>query len=335
MRIGGWKLPGWKMPRSKSAGTREQSACEKETAQISADAFVVCQGMVKIYKVADLETVALQGLDLEVRRGEILAIVGNSGSGKTTLLNILGGLDRPSAGRIHVGGQNLLELSDAELSRYRREKLGFVWQQSARNLIPYLTALENVQLPMIIAGRASGLCAARARELLVAVGLERRMHHRPLQMSGGEQQRVAIAVAMANAPDILLADEPTGEVDTETARSIYGVFHLMNRDYGTTIIIVSHDRAISSYVDRVVVVRDGKVSTETTRRQSILVDRRAEEALEELVVLDAAGRLQIPRELVERFGIKGRVRVEAAGDHIAIIPIVRPIVRSEEKEQRR
>jgi ABC-type lipoprotein export system ATPase subunit len=173
--------------------------------------------LVKIYKVADLETVALQGLDLEVRLGEILGVVGNSGSGKTTLVNIIGGLDRPSAGRIYVGGQNLLEFADAELSRYRREKMGFVWQQSGRNQIPYLTALENVQVPMIVAGLRREHRQKQAVRLLAAVGLGERMHHRPAEMSGGEQQRVAIAVAMANNPEILLADEPTGEVDEVNA----------------------------------------------------------------------------------------------------------------------
>lgn len=274
---------------------------------------VVCHGLVKIYRVADLETVALQGLDLEVGRGEVLAVVGKSGSGKTTLLNILGGLDRPSAGRAMVGGLDLVQASDAELARYRREGVGFVWQQSARNLVPYLTALENVQLPMRLAGRGT----RRAGELLEAVGLAHRAHHRPAQLSGGEQQRVAIAVALANSPPLLLGDEPTGEVDTETAHSIYRLLRDLNRQLGTTIIIVTHDRNVSDYVDRVVSIRDGRVSTEATRRTD---DGAGAQQLEELVVLDAAGRLQLPADLVERFGLRGRVRVEVVGDHLAIRP---------------
>ncbi|MBI3979483.1 MAG: ABC transporter ATP-binding protein [Chloroflexi bacterium] len=281
---------------------------------------IVCSGLVKIYKVADLETVALQGLDLEVRAGEVLAIVGNSGSGKTTLLNILGGLDRPSAGRVEVAGQNLLTLSDAGLARYRRETVGFVWQQSARNLVPYLTALENVELPMIVAARPPRERKRRATALLAAVGLADRRGHRPPELSGGEQQRVAIAVALANRPPVLLADEPTGELDTETAGGIYGLLRQMNRDEGVTVVVVSHDRAIASHVDRVVSVRDGKVSTETARRAEVADDGESETRLEELVVLDRAGRLQLPRDLVERFGLRGLVRVEVSDDHIAIRP---------------
>ncbi|MBI2955489.1 MAG: ABC transporter ATP-binding protein [Chloroflexi bacterium] len=317
-----WPLAIQRVKSISGRADRQQVRDDWEgTDQTGAGAFAVCQGLVKIYKVADLETVALQGLDLEVRRGEILGVIGNSGSGKSTLLNILGGLDLPSAGRVFVGGQDLLELSDAGLSRYRREKVGFVWQQSSRNLIPYLTALENVQLPMMLMGKPLGSRTARARELLASVGLEWRMSHRQSQLSGGEQQRVAIAVAMANAPEILLADEPTGEVDTDAAIAIYGVFHKISRAYGTTVIIVSHDRTIGSFVDRVVAVRDGKVSTEATRRERESDDELATGEMEELVVLDSAGRLQIPRELIERFGLKGRVRVEAGDGHIAIVPV--------------
>ncbi len=286
------------------------------------EAFVVCHGLVRIYKVADLETVALQGLDLEVQQGEMLAIVGNSGSGKTTLLNIIGGLDRPSAGRVWVAGRDLLELSDHELSIYRREMVGFVWQQSGRNLIPYLSTLENVQVPQILAGRAAGSARARATELLEAVGLGDRLDHVPARLSGGEQQRAAIAVAMANRPRLLLADEPTGEVDTVTAAGIYALFRRVRAEYGVTVIIVTHDRNVAAHVDRVVAVRDGKVSTETTRRQTEGEgEAEPSEHLEELVVVDGAGRLQIPAELRERFGLRGRVRVEAADGHIAIIPV--------------
>jgi len=283
---------------------------------------VVCQGLVKIYKVADLETVALQGLDLEVKKGEMLAIVGNSGSGKTTLLNILGGLDRPSAGLVYVNGKNLLELSDSDLARYRRDTIGFVWQQSARNLIPYLTAQENLQVPMLLAGRVGQTVRSRAEKLLQAVGLWERRHHVPAELSGGEQQRVAIAVALANLPLLLLADEPTGEVDTATAAIIYEVFRSIRGDFGTTIIVVTHDRAIASYVDRLVAVRDGKVSTEAGRRQGSLSESgTSKEALEELVVVDSAGRLQIPQELVERHGLRGRVRVVERDGQVVIQPV--------------
>ncbi|HEY3342680.1 MAG TPA: ABC transporter ATP-binding protein, partial [Anaerolineae bacterium] len=179
--------------------------------------FILCDNLVKIHKIADLEVVALQGLDLEVKQGELLGIVGASGSGKSTLLNILGGLDRPSAGRVVVGGRDLLKMSDAALTTYRRTQVGFVWQQGARNVIPYLSSESNVELPMILAGHAGGAARKHAGELLDAVGLADRRHHYLGQLSGGEQQRVAIAVALANSPSLLLADEPTGELDSTTA----------------------------------------------------------------------------------------------------------------------
>ncbi len=194
--------------------------------------FVVADGVVKIYKVADLEVFALQGLDLNIASGEMLALVGASGSGKSTLLNVLGGLDTPTAGTLRVGAANLLELSERERVRYKREVVGFVWQQKARNLLPYLSALENVELPMVLAGVRGRVRRARATELLGAVGLGERMGHRPERLSGGEQQRTAIAVALANQPRLLLADEPTGEVDSASADVIFGVLRDLNQQLG-------------------------------------------------------------------------------------------------------
>lgn len=290
--------------------------------------FVWSENLVKIYKVADLEAVALQGLDLSIGKGELMAIIGNSGSGKSTFLNILGGLDRPSAGRITVAGRDLLKLSEAQLVQYKRDVVGFVWQQTSRNLIPYLTALENVELPMIIAGRANAKGRQWAREMLDAVGLGARMKHKLSQMSGGEQQRVAIAIAMANNPPLLLADEPTGSVDNRTAATIFDIFHQVRSTYGTTIVIVTHDPKVMSKVDRVVAIRDGKTSSETVRRVALDMSDFAEanmvlgETHDEFIVLDGAGRLQIPREYLEKLNIKGKVRVEMAGDEIVIRPIV-------------
>ena len=303
--------------------------------------FVVCDNLVKIYKVADLEVVALQGLDLRVEPGELLAIVGSSGSGKTTLLNILGGLDRPSAGRVIVGGQDLLKLSDMALNRYRRENVGFVWQQVTRNLIPYLTAQENVELPMTMAGRSWKQKKEWAEELLNAVGLWERRHHKMAQLSGGEQQRVAIAVALANHPTLLLGDEPTGEVDSETAGIIYETFHRLNEQFNLTTIIVTHDPNIASHVDRVVAIRDGKTSSETVRqvtpppsiwaRGSEDVELQEEVSFEEYVVLDTAGRLQIPRDYLDELGITDRVTVELVEDGI----LIRPAAGSETRRLRR
>jgi ABC-type lipoprotein export system ATPase subunit len=293
--------------------------------------FIVCDNLVKIYKVANLEVVALQGLDLVVGRGEMLGIVGASGSGKSTLMNILGGLDRPSAGRVWVDGNDLLKMSDFALNRYRRAKVGFVWQQGARNLVPYLSALENVQLPMTLAGRAGRKVRRRAEELVEAVGLADRRHHYLQQLSGGEQQRVAIAVALANNPPLLLADEPTGEVDSVTALTIYKAFQDLTRQYGLTTLIVSHDQAIARHVDRVVAIRDGKLSTETVRQTAatsaeaaepgVAAEQPAEETFEELVVVDSVGRLQVPKEYLQHLQIKGRVRLELRDGEIAIVPV--------------
>lgn len=279
-------------------------------------AFIICENLVKIYKVADLEVVALQGLDLRIERGELIGIVGNSGSGKSTLLNILGGLDRPSAGRVTVDGQDLLKMSDRQLANYRLHSVGFLWQQVARNLIPYLSAKENVELPMIAAGSSGRKRSRHAQELLEALGMEERIDYKLVQLSGGEQQRVAIAVAMANSPSLLLADEPTGELDSENAEAIYSSFRRLNQLYGTTIIIVTHDRTINWRVDRVIQIRDGKTSTETVRR----IDEDQQETHDEYIVLDPAGRLQVPAEFLEQFGMKDRVKMELTEDGIIIRP---------------
>jgi putative ABC transport system ATP-binding protein len=305
------------------------------------NAAIICDNLVKIYKVAELEVFALQGLDLVINQGELLGIVGASGSGKTTLMNILGGLDRPSAGRIWVDGLDLLNLSDSALDRYRRTMVGFVWQQGGRNLIPYLNALENVELPMTLAGYSAKQKRARANELLEAVGLESRRNHRLQEMSGGEQQRVAIAVALANAPHLLLADEPTGELDSTTALSIYRTMQDLNKRYGITIVIVSHDPTIARHVNRVVAVRDGKLATETVRQirttttngengengdtledavAGVAAEEHHEEILQELIVLDSAGRLQIPKEYLQKMNIKTRVTLEVTEDGILIRP---------------
>jgi len=314
-----------------------------------AEPFIICDNLVKIYKIADLEVVALQGLDLVVERGEMMGIVGASGSGKTTLLNILGGLDRPSAGKVYVGGLDLLKLSDRGLTQYRRKHVGFIWQQVSRNLIPYLTAQENVELPMTIAGYSWQQKRDRAQELLEAVGLAHRRHHHLAQLSGGEQQRVAIAVALANEPNLLLADEPTGEMDSATAQMILETLRRMNEAYGLTTIIVTHDPRIARQVDRVVAIRDGKTSSEIVRQVSQVVQAMIGEApeaelaqeaetqvhYEEYVVLDGAGRLQLPREYLEELGIRDRARVELLAEGILIRPVDRQGTRFAERRERK
>lgn len=287
---------------------------------------VQADNLVKIYKSSDVEVMALQGLDLTVERGELMGIVGASGSGKSTLLNMLGGLDRPSAGALFVDGKDMLKFTEKDFIEYKRKMVGFVWQNNARNLIPYLSAQQNVEMPLLLSGFNNR--RQRASELLDMVGLSHRKNSRLDQMSGGEQQRVAIAIALSNNPKLLLADEPTGSVDTATAKLILDVFRDLNRVMGVTIIIVTHDTKLSAQIDRVVAIRDGKTSTELVRKVSALksfgelTEETAEQGHEELSVLDRAGRLQIPKEYLEELGIKGgdKVRVELEDGRICIYP---------------
>ncbi|WP_223066398.1 ABC transporter ATP-binding protein [Paenibacillus caui] len=283
-----------------------------------------CEGLVKIFKSEDIEVVALQGLNLDVEKGEMMAIIGNSGSGKSTLLNILGGLDRPSAGQVHVGGWDLLKIKDEQLVEYKRKTVGFVWQNNARNLLPYLTALENVELPMMLSGK---LDRAYAKQLLEWVGLKDRMHNKLQQLSGGEQQRVAIAIGLSNRPSLLLADEPTGSVDTQTSDQIMRIFREVNRELGITIVIVTHDLTLAGKVDRVVAIRDGLTSTEFLKRNPNLDGESGgfsaqagglQEIHEAFVVVDRVGRLQVPKEYLESVGISGRASMEFDGEKIVI-----------------
>ncbi|WP_052888782.1 ABC transporter ATP-binding protein [Thermogemmatispora carboxidivorans] len=296
-------------------------------------AIIVCDNLVKIYKVADLEVVALQGLDLEVQPGEMLALVGVSGSGKTTLLNILGGLDSPSAGRCLVAGYDLARLNERQRLFYRRFVVGHVWQQSGRNLLPELSLQENIELPQLLSGVGRRERLRRARELLHLIGLEAAAQRLPAQISGGEQQRVAIAVALANRPQVLLADEPTGELDTQTAGEILQLLRRLNQELGLTIVLVTHDPALAANVDRVIAIRDGRTSTETVRREEPLVSvpphlttasaviALPSETHRESVLIDRVGRLQLPKEALERIPFHGRAEVVIASDHVELWPV--------------
>ena len=295
-------------------------ASQRPRALSGSEALIVCDNLVKIYKVADLEVVALQGLDLLVESGEFIALVGASGSGKSTLLNILGGLDVPSAGRATVAGHALGEMGTAERTAYRRRVIGFVWQQSARNLLPYLTATENVELPMLLEGISADKRQARAAHLLDLVGLADRGDHRPDRLSGGEQQRVSIAVAIANRPAVLFADEPTGELDSETAQQIFDLLRSINQELGVTIVVVTHDPLVSERVTRTIAIRDGRTSTETLRRAAISDAGEHHLVAEEYAVLDRVGRLQLPRAHVEALGLHRRVRLVLEDDHITVWP---------------
>ncbi|MBQ2957161.1 MAG: ABC transporter ATP-binding protein, partial [Clostridia bacterium] len=272
----------------------------------------------------DIEVLALQGLEVRIDKGELMAIIGNSGSGKSTFLNMIGGLDRPSAGRLIVDGKDLFKLNERELVDYKRKTVGFVWQNNARNLLPYLTAWQNVQMPMLFDSGAKK--KQRALELLEMVGLSHRKNNRLNQLSGGEQQRIAIAIALANNPKILLADEPTGSVDVKTGAYILDMFRDINRNTGLTIVIVTHDRLLSKKVNRVVAIRDGKISSERVMKQSyrdrlsdISAFTEEQEVQDEFAILDRAGRLQIPRDLLEQMQIHGnKVRMEYVNGKIII-----------------
>lgn len=284
---------------------------------------IQCEGLVKIFKSSDVEVVALQGLNLTVNQGEMMAIIGNSGSGKSTPLNILGGLDRPTAGTAVVGDWDLLKMTDAQLVEYKRHTVGFIWQNNGRNLLPYLTALENVETPMILGGKRD---RKYAMQLLEWVGLKDRMHNKLHQLSGGEQQRVAIAISLSNRPKILLADEPTGSVDSETCDTIMNIFRKMNKELGVTIVIVTHDLTLAGKVDRIVAIRDGLTSTEFVKRNPNLDDDQglseagAPDVHEAFVIIDRAGRLQVPKEYLEALSIDSRATLEFDGERIVITP---------------
>ncbi len=287
------------------------------------EAYIVCEDLFKIYKIADLEVVALRGLDLDVRRSEVVAIVGASGSGKSTLLNILAGYDSPSAGRVTVGDKDLLRMTPNDVELYRRDEVGFIWQQTSRNMFPYLTAVENVALPMMLTFTSPADRRRRAEDLLELVGLSHRMDHTPDKLSGGEQQRVAIAVALANHPPLLLADEPTGELDDSTAAEILDLFGTINRELNTTILIVTHDPDIAYKVGRVVMIRDGKMATEVRRRvtyQRLSGAAETDQPLEEFILVDGSGRVQIPRDIIDRLKIGARARIDAEDGRVTLTP---------------
>jgi ABC-type lipoprotein export system ATPase subunit len=297
----------------------EREAAEARPSGFGGDAVIVCDNLVKIYKVAELEVIALQGLDLVVERGEFIAIVGASGSGKSTLLGILGGLITPSAGQARVAGHDLLKMGVRERTRYRRRVVGFVWQQTARNLLSYLTVIENVEMPINLDGR-SAKNRARASMLLEQVGLGHRLHHRPDQLSGGEQQRVAIAIALANNPSVIFADEPTGELDSQTAGEIVHLLRQVNQTHDVTIVVVTHDPGLSGQVNRTVSIRDGRTSSEVLRRTEL--DAAGEHAVvaEEFAVLDRVGRLQLPHDYVDALQLERRVRLTLGSDRINVWP---------------
>ncbi|QIM21302.1 ABC transporter ATP-binding protein [Phycicoccus sp. HDW14] len=285
---------------------------------------ILCDNLVRIYRAEGLEVVALQGLDLEVQRGELVALVGASGSGKSTLLGILSGLDTPSAGLARVSGHDLGSMAGRERLEYRRRTVGFLFQQAAANLLPYLTAAENVELPMLLAGVRAGERATRARQTLEVLGIPDCADRRPGQLSGGQQQRVALGVAVANRPRVLLADEPTGELDTRSSDEVFEAIRLANTEFGTTVLVVTHDPLVSEQVARTVGIRDGRTSTEVLRRDEVGADGAVGRVAEEYAVLDRAGRLQLPKAFTASLEMRDRVRLGLEPDHIAVWPTGQP-----------
>ena len=291
-----------------------------ELAPTGADGMIVCDRLVRIYSGEGIEVQALQGLDLLIAEGELTALIGAAGSGKSTLVNILAGLDTPTAGTAWVAGRNLGAMGDRERLAYRRSVVGFIWQQTSRNLLPYMTARQNVLLPMRLSSVGRRERRRRAGFLLDTLGITHCADRTPDRMSGGEQQRAAIATALANQPKLLLADEPTGELDSATAQDVFAALQTANAELGVTMLVVTHDPAVSSQVRRTIAIRDGKTSSETIRHAA--TDERGQTTLHarEYSTLDRAGRVQLPRAMTRRLGIRNRVELAEEPDHIGVWP---------------
>ncbi|WP_327179585.1 ABC transporter ATP-binding protein [Streptomyces sp. NBC_01335] len=304
------------------AELERRAAARRDRPAYGHDALIVCDRLVRVFSADGVEVQALQGLDLLVAEGELMALVGASGSGKSTLMNILAGLDVPTAGSAKAAGCDLLAMGPKERLRYRRDVVGFVWQQTSRNLLSYLTAAQNITLPMQLRGRGRNReRAARAESLLEMLEVTECRDRRPAQMSGGQQQRVAIAVALANNPSVLLADEPTGELDSATGEQVFAAFRRANEELGTTIVIVTHDQAVANEVRRTVAIRDGRTSSEVLRHTEVDAATGQESLVaREYAMLDRAGRLQLPADYTEALGMEHRVMLELERDHIGVWP---------------
>lgn len=277
-----------------------------------------CEDLVRIYHTEGIEVQALQGLNLTVEPGDIVALIGASGSGKSTLLGILSGHDRPTGGRAQVAGVDLLAMSQKQRIDYQRHTVGFVWQQTSRNLLPFLSAAENVALPMVISGRAER--RQRVEDLLELLDVADCAARRPRELSGGQQQRIAIATALANSPRVLLADEPTGELDETNSVAVLEALRGAATELGTTVLVVTHDPAVSEHVRRTIQIRDGRTSTEVLRRTVLADDGSSELVAEEYTVIDRAGRIQLPQDHVDELHLEHRVRLRKESDHVGVFP---------------
>ena len=308
------------MKEAQAHDRRQPSHIPQDQAPTGADGMIVCDRLVRIYSGEGIEVQALQGLDLLIAEGELTALIGAAGSGKSTLVNILAGLDTPTAGTAWVAGHNLGAMTAQQRLAYRRSVAGFIWQQTSRNLLPYMTARQNVLLPMRLGSVRRRERRRRASFLLDTLGITHCADRTPDRMSGGEQQRAAIATALANQPKLLLADEPTGELDSSTAQDVFSALRTANTELGVTMLVVTHDPAVSSQVRRTIAIRDGKTSSETIRHAA--TDERGQTTLHarEYATLDRAGRVQLPREMTRRLGMRNRVELQEEPDHIGVWP---------------
>lgn len=261
------------------------------------DPIISLKDVIKIYKRKDVEVIALSGLSLQILRGSMIAVIGSSGSGKSTLMKLIGGLDQATAGHITVNGIKLNNLSFDRLNLYRRKMIGFMWQHTSKNLLSYLNAMENIELTMMIGGRID---RQWAEHLLNRTGLSGMMRKKPTEMSGGQQQRLALAVALANKPQILLADEPTGAVDTMTAEAILELMHDLRSEMNLTVVVVTHDPRINRIVDRAITISDGRIAQEAfgTWIPNALANIPVENE-ESVLVIDDKGMLQLPKSLLK------------------------------------
>ncbi len=272
-----------------------------------------CTGLYKIFKVSDLEVVALRGVDLDIGYGELISIVGASGSGKSTLLNILAGYESPSAGDVQVGNFDLLGINQKEAVEYRKSEVGFVWQQTGKNLVPYLDIYSNIELPMMASDLSKKERSSRVDSLIEFLNLNSVSSRLPENISGGEQQVSAIAVALANQPPLLLADEPTGELDDETSTMVLEKMRYVNENYGTTVVIVTHDPKIEDHVNRSIGMRDGKVVKEVLRKKK---------KKSEFVVIDSFGGVQIPQEILSKSKIESKASLTSDKSKISLNKII-------------
>lgn len=307
-----------------TAATAAATAGTAAAAAATAEPHILCADLVRIFAAEGVEVQALQGLNLRVNRGEMVALVGASGSGKSTLLTILSGLDTPTAGVARCAGSDLLTMGRKERVQYQRHSVGFVWQQTSRNLLPYLTAAENVAMAMAVAGNKTKDRKGRIMELLDLLEVGYCADRRPTELSGGEQQRTAIAVALANDPQVLLADEPTGELDEATSSDVLEAMRGVNEGLGITTLIVTHDPAVSEHVNRTIQIRDGRTSTEVLRRREVDEHGQEQHIAEEFAVLDRVGRLQLPDDFTKTLDLRERVRLALETDHVGVWPGHRP-----------